>query len=150
YLLAHVARRLDLSLVAGYTRHLLRLPMSFFEMRRSGEILSRVHDVEKIRTAISGTALTALVDATVVGLLLGILWAYDLRLALVVTGFVPVLILGITLQQPAAQRYSRTALEESARYSGHLVEDVGGVEAVKAYGAEEARCERGESYLVRL
>ena len=36
YLLAHVARKIDLTLIAGYTRHILALPMRFFEMRRGG------------------------------------------------------------------------------------------------------------------
>ena len=44
YLLAHVSRQIDLNLVAGYVRHLLALPLQFFELRRVGEILSRLRD----------------------------------------------------------------------------------------------------------
>ena len=55
YLLAHVGRKVDLALIAGYARHLLGLPLRFFEMRRVGEILSRVNDAAKVREAISGT-----------------------------------------------------------------------------------------------
>src|SRR4029079_11753324 len=93
YLVAHVGRKVDLALIAGYARHLLGLPMQFFEMRRVGEILSRVNDAAKVREAISGTTLTAVVDATLVIILLSVLWIYDIWLALVATAFIPVLVI---------------------------------------------------------
>ena len=58
YLLAHVSRKVHLGLVAGYARHVLGLPLNFFEMRRVGEILSRVNDAAKLREAIGGTTTT--------------------------------------------------------------------------------------------
>ena len=51
---------------------------------------------------------------------------------------------------PAARRRSREAMENAAKLSAHLVEDVSGVETIKAYGAERARTEEGEQRLVRL
>ena len=77
YLLAHVGRKVDLALIAGYARHILGLPLRFFEMRQVGEILSRVNDAAKVREAISGTTLTAVVDGTLVVILLAVLWLYD-------------------------------------------------------------------------
>src|SRR4029453_17742435 len=44
YLVASVSRKVTLTLTAGYARHLLGLPLPFFEMQRVGEILSRVND----------------------------------------------------------------------------------------------------------
>ena len=150
YLLAHVGRKADLALIAGYARHLLGLPLRFFETRRVGEILSRVNDAAKVRDAISGTTLTAVVDGMLVVLLLVILWLYDVRLALVATAFVPVLVASAVAHHPAARRRSRQAMEEAAQLSAHLVEDVSGVEAVKAFGAERVRAEDGETHLVRF
>ena len=150
YLLAHVGRKVDLTLIAGYARHLLRLPMRFFETRRVGEILSRVNDAAKVREAVSGTALTALVDGVLVLLLLAVLWAYDWPLALVATAFIPLLLLSVMAYHPATLRRSRAAMEDAALLSAHLVEDVSGVETVKAFGAERARAEEGEGRLVRL
>src|SRR5207248_6209768 len=95
YLLAHIARKVDLGLIAGYMRHVLALPMNFFETRRVGEILSRVQDAGRIREAISGTTTTAAVDGVIVLLMLGVLWVQDTQLALVATAFVPVLIAGV-------------------------------------------------------
>jgi ATP-binding cassette, subfamily C, bacteriocin exporter len=150
YLVAHVGRRVDLALIAGYTRHILGLPLRFFEMRRVGEILSRISDAAKVREAISGTTLTTVVDGTLVVILLGVLWLYDARLALVAMAFIPVLVAGVAAHHPAARRRSRQAMEQAARLYAHLVEDVSGVETVKAFGAERARAEEGEDHLVAL
>ena len=150
YLLAYVGRKVDLGLVARYSRHVLGLPMQFFETRQVGEILSRMYDADKVRNAISGTTLTVVVDATLVVVSLGILWYYDWRLALVATLFAPLLVLSVVLHHPVARRKSREAMEHTARFSSHLVEDVSGVETIKAFGAERRRLEGGESRLVRL
>jgi ATP-binding cassette, subfamily C, bacteriocin exporter len=148
YFLAHVGRKVDLALISGYSRHLLRLPLNFFEMRRVGEILSRVNDASKVREAISGTTTTAVVDGVLVLLLLAVLWLYDLQLALVATAFVPLLVGSVMLFHPASKRRSLDAMEKGALLSAHLVEDVSAVETVKAYGAEHARAEEGEERLV--
>jgi ATP-binding cassette subfamily B protein len=150
YLLAHTSRKIDLTLMAGYMRHLLRLPMQFFETRRVGEILSRIRDADKVRDAISGTTLTAVVDATVVLLTLVVLYIYDWPLALAATAFVPLLMLSVVIFHPSAQRKSRQSQEQAARLSAHLVEDITGVETIKAYGAERRRTYQGEEHLVGL
>ena len=92
YLVAHVGRKVDLALVAGYTRHLQGLPLQFFETRQVGEVLSRINDAYKVREAVSGATLTTVVDGTLVSVLLAVLWACDARLALVATAFLPVLV----------------------------------------------------------
>jgi ATP-binding cassette subfamily B protein len=150
YLMAYVGRKVDLALVAGYARHLLRLPLHFFEMRQVGEVLSRVHDAAKVREAISGAVTTAVVDGVLVVILLVVLWIYDWPLALVATAFVPLLVLSVLAHHPAARRRSREAMEHAAQVSAHLVEDVSGVDTVKAFGQERARAEEGEERLVKL
>jgi ATP-binding cassette, subfamily C, bacteriocin exporter len=150
YLLAYVGRKVDLSLMAGYARHILSLPMNFFEMRQVGEILSRVNDAAKVREAISGAALTAFVDGVVVVMTISVLWVYDLQLALVATALAPLLVIATLLHHPATRRRSREAMEEAAKLSAHLVEDISGVETIKAYGCERLRSEKGEHCLVGL
>src|SRR5262249_31216766 len=143
YLLAHVGRKVDLALIAGYTRHVLGLPLQFFEMRRVGEILSRVNDAAKVREAVSGTTTTAVVDGTLVVALLAVLWLYDVPLALVATAFIPLLVASVAAHHPASRRRAREAMEHAAQFSAHQVENVSGVETVKAFGVEAPRAEEG-------
>jgi ATP-binding cassette subfamily B protein len=81
---------------------------------------------------------------------MAVLLAYDARLALVAMAFVPVLMTGVAAHHPAARRHSRQAMEDSARLSAHLVEDVSGVDTIKAFGAERVRAEETEDHLVGL
>src|SRR5262249_30420726 len=127
----------------------LELPVRFFETRRVGEILSRVGDAEKIREAISGTTLIALVDSVLVVALLFVLWMHDRSLATVATAFVPLYVLAVAAFHPATRRHSRDERERTAQLSAHLTEDVSGVEAIKAFGLERLRAGEGESRLVR-
>ena len=150
YLLAHIGRRIDLSLVSGYMRHLLSLPMSFFETRRIGEILSRLNDAGKVRDAISGATLAVIIDGWMVIVVTAVLWIYDAQLALVATLLSPLLVVAVAAHHPTARRRSRQAMEYAAELSAHQVEDVSGVETIKAFGAQRLRLEDGEDRLVRL
>jgi ATP-binding cassette subfamily B protein len=150
YLLAHIGRKVDLALIANYTRHLLRLPQSFFETRQIGEILSRVNDTGKVREAVSGAALTAVVDGVLVVFTTAVLWMYDAHLALVAALFGPLLFLVVLIHHPATRRRSRAAMEDSAHLSAQLAENISGVETFKAYAAGRLRAEESENRLVRL
>lgn len=150
YLLIHIGRRIDLALVGGYARHVLRLPLAFFEMRRVGEILSRVNDAARVRAAVGGTVLTTLVDGTLVVVSMAAMFLCDSSLALVATLFAPLVVGGILLHLPATVRRSREAMENGARLQAHLVEDVSSVETVKAFGLEGARAAQAERSLVRV
>ena len=79
-----------------------------------------------------------------------VLWLYDLPLALLATAFVPLLLLAVVTHHPAAKRLSRAAMEQHAQLYAHLVEDVSGVETIKAFGMAGQRLAVGESRLVRF
>src|SRR5262249_22898960 len=97
-----------------------------------------------------GTTTTAVVDGTLVALLVVVLWLYDWPLALAATAFVPLLVLSVLAHHPAARRCSREAMERGAHLSAHLVGDVSRVDTVKAFGAERAGAEEGEARVVSL
>src|SRR5262249_39263377 len=137
-------------LMSRYGRHLLGLPMRFFEMRQVGEILSRFHDAAKVREAISGTATTVVVDGVLVTITAVALWVYDMPLALVATAFIPVLVGSVLLPQPFLLRRSRETMEHAAQLSAQVAENVSGVETVKAFGAEQARADGADGHLVRV
>jgi ATP-binding cassette subfamily B protein len=150
YLLAHIARKIDLTLLAAYMRHLLRLPVNFFETRRVGEIQSRAVDTVKIREAISGATTTTLVDGVLVFLVLVAVWMYDAPLALVSSVFVVLFLISGALHDRPAMRSSYETMEQWSLLAAHLIEDVTGASTIKAYGAEDSRTEQGEKHLVRF
>lgn len=147
YLVANISRRAYLTLVTGYTRHMLRLPLPFFDVRSVGEILSRVTDAEKVRSAVSETVLMAMVDSALVALMLVVLWSYDSSLALVATAFIPVILTGMMLFHRLIPRRSAETMQRAEQFYAHAIEDVAGVETVKALGLERRRSEESASCL---
>jgi ABC-type bacteriocin transporter len=150
YLMSFAARRSGFDLLSGYMRHLVRLPMRFFELRQSGDVLARVQDATRVRDAIGGVTLALLVDGAMVVLAAGALWLQDSSLALVATLFVPALAVSAFAHQPATRRRTRAVMEEAGRVHSQLVEDIAGVETIKALGLEPARAEGGEIKLANL
>ncbi len=62
YLLDHTANKIDLTLIVGFIKHTFRLPLSFFESRYVGDIISRVQENRKIRSFLTGEALSIILD----------------------------------------------------------------------------------------
>lgn len=150
YLLAHVGQKLDLTLLSGYMRHLLHLPVRFYETRRLGEIQTRAGDSLRIRDALTGVTTTAVVDGLLVVLVLLVLCLYDFPMGLVALGFVALLVIAGGLHDGPVLRHSEAAMENWSQLSAHLIEDISGVQTIKAYTAERRRAEQGERRLVEF
>ncbi len=57
-LLAHVIARIDMKMMSEFYRHVLSMPMRFFQSRQIGDILSRFGENQKIRGILAGTTIT--------------------------------------------------------------------------------------------
>jgi ATP-binding cassette subfamily B protein len=150
YMLAHVSRRLDMTLLSRFSRHIHKLPVDFFEARQVGDILSRVSDASKVRDAISGITLTALVDGALVLMTSAFLWMYDAHLAIVSSLFVPVILIVVWTHHHPSRRLSRKSMEDNAKLSAHLVEDISSVATVKAFNASRHRVDEAERRVVQV
>ena len=62
YVLAHTTSRVDVELGAGLFRHLLGLPLAYFEVRAAGQTVARVHELHTIRDFLTGSAVTLVLD----------------------------------------------------------------------------------------
>ena len=62
YLFAHTTNRIDVELGARLFRHLLALPIAYFQARRVGDSIARVRELENIRNFLTGSALTLVID----------------------------------------------------------------------------------------
>jgi ATP-binding cassette subfamily B protein len=149
-LLAHVSRKIDASIMVAYYSHVLRQPMQFFEAWQSGEIISRLGDVVKIREALSGTTLMLIIDTATVLSLYGLLGFYSLRLAAVAMGATALVGLVTYLATGPLRKYQRKAMECAASLRSHFVETLGAMGIVKANLGEENAIFRGEALIVRM
>ncbi|WP_338852766.1 peptidase domain-containing ABC transporter (plasmid) [Clostridium perfringens] len=135
-LLTYLGQRLDIPLMLGYYDHVVNLPMNFFGTREVGEIISRFNDASKIRQAISGVALTVMIDGIMVIVGGGILY-YQSSLLFGITIF-PLVLYGIIVFvfKNNIEKINRETMECNAKLTSYLVESLNGIETIKSFNAE--------------
>jgi subfamily B ATP-binding cassette protein HlyB/CyaB len=147
YVLTHTTTRLDVELGSRAFRHLLGLPMSYFESRRVGDTVQRLKELETVRAFLSGSVPTVGIDALFSVVFLGVMWIYSPTLTLIVIAAIPVYVaisVGITplLKRRLDERASRAAETQSL-----AVETLGGIETIKSMAVEPAVLRRYEEQM---
>ena len=136
YLFADTTNRIDISLGSAIIHHLLRLPLNYFSSRPVGEVSNRINELEKIRGFLTGTALTAFLDATFSIIYIGVMLVYSVRLTFFSLAVLPFFILLSYIISPIIKEQLRKKAIASAQVNSHLVETLSAMETVKGQGME--------------
>ncbi len=147
YVFSHTTNRIDVELGARLFRHLLALPLAYFEARRVGDTVARVRELESIRSFLTGQALTAFIDLIFSVIFLGVMCIYSVWLTLIVAISLPVyaaisMTLNPLLRERLNHKFARGADNQS-----FLVEAVSGVQTVKAMAIEPQFTSRWDNQL---
>ena len=147
YLFSHTTNRIDVELGARLFRHLLALPISYFQARRVGDSVARVRELENIRTFLTSSALTLVIDLFFTFVFLAVMFLYSPLLTAIVLGAFP-LYIGISV---AATPFFRERLNDKfargAENQAFLVESVTAVETLKSMAVEPQMQRRWEEQL---
>lgn len=147
YVFAHTTNRIDVALGTDLFKHLLRLPVAYFEARRVGDTVARVRELETIRNFITGSSITLVVDLFFTFVFFGVLYLYSPLLTLVVAGTLPLYtVLAISLT-PALRARLHEKFNRGADNQAYLVESVTGIETLKAAAVEPSTQRRWEERL---
>lgn len=130
-------QQIDAQLILGYYKHLLKLPQTFFDTMRVGEIISRVNDAVKIRVFIDDVALNLVVDVFIVLFSFGLMFTYDWKLALIMLAIIPFYVLVYFVANRFNRKNQRKLMESSADLEAQLVESLNSVATIKRFGIEE-------------
>ncbi|MEM7555354.1 MAG: ABC transporter transmembrane domain-containing protein, partial [Cyanobacteria bacterium P01_A01_bin.84] len=150
FIFTHTARRLDLSLSAQLFRHLMRLPLAYFESRRVGDTVARVQELEQIRQFLTGTALTVVLDSIFAVVYLAIMFYYNLSLTLVALAVLPLFAILTLTSTPILRNWLNQTFNRSADSQSFLVETITGIHSVKAHAAEPVARDRWEGLFARF
>jgi len=143
-------QRMDAALILGYYKHLLKLPQSFFDTMRVGEIISRINDAVKIRAFLNDTALGLIVNVLIVLFSFGLMFTYYWKLAVLMLLIVPLYAGLYWLNNRLNRKYQRKLMEESAELEAQLVESLNAMATIKRFGLEDHAGDQTESRFVRL
>jgi ATP-binding cassette subfamily C protein len=130
-LIAHFAQRLELGLILEFVRSLLRLPLVYYESRRSGEIASRLHDIQEINQLVSQVVIGLPSQLFICLVSLGLMLFYSPKLTAVAIAFAFLMMLTTVLLLPRLRQRVRSVLVLDAENQGILVETFKGAMTLK-------------------
>ncbi len=143
-------QKIDAQLILGYYKHLLKLPQTFFDTMRVGEIISRVNDAVKIRVFINDVALNLVVNVFIVLFSFGLMFTYYWKLALILLAVVPLYGGIYFIANRINRRQQRKLMESSAELETQLVESLTGAATLKRFGLEAHASLKTETRFVHL
>jgi subfamily B ATP-binding cassette protein HlyB/CyaB len=147
YVFAHTTNRIDVELGARLFRHLLALPIAYFQARRVGDSVARVRELENIRNFLTSSALTLIIDLFFTVVFLAVMFIYSPFLTFVVLGSFPFYIGISALATPLFRSRLNEKFERGAENQAFLVESVTGVETLKSMAVEPQMQRRWEEQL---
>lgn len=147
YTFSHTTRRIDVELGARMFRHLLALPMSYFEARRIGDSVARMRELEGVRNFLTGSALTLVIDIFFTFVFFAVMWLYSPLLTGIVIGSIPLYLLVSLIVTPILKKRLAESSSRHAENQAFMVEVLGGVETVKSMAVEPRMQRKWEEQL---
>lgn len=149
-LIAHFAQRLQLSLVIEFGRQILRLPLAYYEARRSGEIISRLQDINQINQLVAQVVVSLPSKFFVAVISFSLMAFYSWKLTLVAMFVAGMMTISTIVFQPSLRRKTREVLVQEAENQGVLVETFKGALTLKTTTAGAQFLDEFQSRFSRL
>ncbi len=147
YVFAHTSSRIDVGLGAQLFKHLLRLPLAYFEARRVGDTVARVRELETIRQFLTSSTVTVVIDLFFTIVFLAVMYFYSPLLTFVVLATIPIYVILSVVVTPIFRSRLNEKFNRGADSQAFLVESINGVETLKAMAVEPAMQRRWEEQL---
>ena len=136
WIFAHTSSKIDVELGARLFRHLLNLPISYFQVRRVGDSVARVRELENIRSFLTGNAITVVLDLLFSIIFLGVMLWYSGWLTLIVLASIPLHVGISVIFTPLIRERLNDKFNKGAENQSFLVETISGIDTVKAMAVE--------------
>ncbi len=147
YVFSHTTSRIDVELGSRLFRHLVQLPLAYFQARRVGDSVARVRELENIRSFLTGNALTVVLDVLFSVVFIAVMLFYSVPLTLIVLVSLP-LYFGLSLAVvPLLRARLDVKFARGAENQAMLVETVTGIQTVKASALEPSFGRRWDNQL---
>ncbi len=136
WVFAHTSSKIDVELGARLFRHLLNLPLAYFQARRVGDSVARIRELENIRSFLTGNAMTLVLDLLFSFIFLGVMLWYSAWLTLIVVVSIPLYVFISLLFTPIIRSRLDDKFNKSAENQSFLVETISGIDTLKALAVE--------------
>jgi subfamily B ATP-binding cassette protein HlyB/CyaB len=147
YLFSHTTNRVDVELGARLFRHLMALPIAYHGARRVGDTVARVRELENIRSFLTGSALTLVMDLLFTVVFFAVMFWYAAVLTWIVVASLPFYVILSVMATPILKAMTEEKFKRGAENQALLVETCNGMETVKALAVEPQMQRKWEEQL---
>lgn len=130
---------LTFQLAGNVVRHLLRLPMGYFERRHVGDLMSRIGSIQPIQSVLTKGLINVIIDSMLMIATLAVMMAISMQLAMIVM-LCTLVYLGITQSMyPALRGRTEEEIVARAMEGSYQMETIRAIRAIKLHGFETMR-----------
>lgn len=150
YLFLNTTNKIDVVLSSHLFRKVSELPVKFFDKWQVGDIVSRMNELETIRSFLTGSALTLVLDIVFAVVYIVVMFIYSSVLSYIVWATIPIYIVLNAVIAPIYKRRINERFLLGSEQQSFMIEAVTGVRTVKTMGMEGSFVERYEEILSRF
>jgi len=147
WVFAHTSSKIDVELGAKLFRHLLGLPIAYFQTRRVGDSVARIRELEHIRSFLTGNAMTLVLDLLFSFIFIAVMFWYSRELTLIVICSIPLYVLLSVIFTPVIRNRLDDKFNKTAENQSFLVETITGIDTVKALAVEPRWTQKWDTQL---
>ena len=150
WLMLHMTTRVSISLISDFLAKLMRLPISFFDSKMTGDIMQRIGDHSRIQTFLTGSLLSIVMAAVTFVVYSAVMGGYDLRiLGIFILG--SALYIGwVLLFLRRRRKLDYMRFQEAAANQSSIVQLIAGMQDIKLNGCERQKRWEWERIQARL
>jgi ATP-binding cassette, subfamily C, bacteriocin exporter len=130
-------QKIDATLILGYYQHLLKLPQTFFDSMRTGEIISRIGDAVKIRVFVNDVSLSLVLNIFILIVSFTLMFTFFWKMAMIMLIVVPIYALIYYISNRLNSKVQRKVMERAADLEAQLVESINSAGTIKRFGLED-------------
>ena len=147
-LIVKLERNIDIPIMLGYYNHALQLPMGFYSMRDTGEIISRFNDATRIRDIVSEATLTIMMDTLMA--VVGAVVLFNCNRMLFLIAVVMLLLYGVIVfaYNKPIRKINRETMELNSCVTSQFVETINGIETIKSFNQEKIRNKKQKQCII--
>lgn len=150
YINLYINNMLSIQMEANLFRHLLKLPIAWFEKRHIGDVVSRFESLEPVKKIITGGFIAAIIDGAMALTTLTMMMLYSIKLTVVMIVGVGIYFLGRFFVFPYVRQKKAEIINSKAKLDSVFLETVRAARAVKLFCKERDRQARWQNAFVEV
>ncbi len=139
FVILHLSTKLNYQMAANLFRHLIRLPLDYFEKRHIGDVVSRFGSLQHVKDLLTTGLVSSIVDGVMAVVTLSAMFIYSVKVTVVVLVIVALYtFLRFALYRPFRQ-LSEESIVASAKEDSNFMETMRAIQTVKLFQRENDR-----------